>query len=443
MKMLPDSIGNQNTALIFDDQRYSFFELKIQVQYWHHTLESTFLKLKFQDLILIYLDNSSDFVALFYAITSYKGIFFPIDPSMPEHVLQDTLKKNHVRYVLTQKKYASRFKKTNLKINVMIIDNGQNDDSAFLENKPKERALKEYVIAQLTSGSTGQVKLIKRTYFDILIEAKNVSNRLKLKKNKLLFCPLKLSHSYALTTCLTSTLYAGATFISLKTFLPYHLGVALKKNPTILAGTPYIYESLLTLMKKRDLGLDGINVFMSAGEATSKALFEMFFSKTKKTIIGLYGMTETGAISINYPFNKKYTLSVGKPFKHIQVGIGEKEKMIIYKKGQKKFASNDRGRLHPDGRITILERLDRRIDLNGKKLSPEFIEKIMLKHSNIKNVSVTKIVIQGKALLKAEIILRRKTSRKSIYEFCVAALPAFMIPHFIEFKKAIPRKTLL
>ena len=371
-----------------------------------------------RDLILIFLDNGIEFVSIFYAVLEFKGIFFPIDTNFSKVNLSAIIKKLKIRFVITEKKYIKHFQK----IGCSVLDINEPYPSINVKrNIAVFRKFSSKVICQLTSGSTGESKPIFRTYADLLEEAEKVSARLKLKKSDTLFCPLKLSHSFTLTTCLTSILFSGGSFTGIKNFVPSELLSSLKMKITILAANPYIYE-LLNRMKRQSIINKNVRIYVSAGAKLSNNTIKIFYKNFKAYIAQLYGMTETGAISINFPTDKKELYSCGKPFSHIKIKISRTGCIDIYKKNIL-YRTNDIGKRTDRNNLIISGRKDNLIELHGKKIDPKIVKDVIKLCSGVLDAKVYK-----KNFLHAEIISSKKIPENKLYEFCLNRMPRYMIP---------------
>jgi len=425
MKLL-SKVKSKHVAIEIDGKCFLYSELTDKITACEHALDISFPKLKSKDLILTFLDNSLDFISLFYAIINYNGIFFPVDTNLPIKNLQKLIKIRNIKYFVTQKKYLSIV--STIKHCTVIYIEDIIKTQVSLKIKESLRRKTSKVICQLTSGSTGESKLSFRTLESLVQEAKSVAKRLELKLNDKLFCPLKLSHSFALTTCMTSVLYIGGAFATTSKFTPDNLINQLLPKTTIFAATPYIYKLLLKIFKNNFKSYLHLRLIISAGASLDAKTYDSFKNLTSLRICQLYGSTETGALTINHPFDNKDHLSVGKPFEHVKITV-EKDGIIkILKNNFDKAYVFDKGQLSVHGNIIIFNRLDDTLEINGRKIVKEEIVSVLKKFPNIIDVQVFKLDHKGLDVIKINYVSDKKINVNNLYEFCVKSLPAYMVP---------------
>ncbi len=458
MNMLPESIPDSRIALQFENELCSFGKLRSRIDAWVSFLNSI-PKLKPHDLILAQLPNGIEFVALFYAVLQAKGIFMPVDTSSSTEEITRLIQRFKIRFIITDRNQFFSLSPTPplsfppplsfLRRQESRLLDFTKEPVFFLKVSPlNSRSSKKIVppsskvIAQFTSGTTGIGKPVLRDYSDLLEECVSVSKRLQLTGRDKVFCPLRLTHSYALTTCLTSTLYAGATFVGIKQFLPSSLLTPLKKQIQIIAGTPFVYETLLRLPGFRSLSLESVRLCLSAGATLKESVFDDFLSKTGLPISQLYGMTETGVVSIQHPFTLKMRHTVGAPLDHIRVEIGNRGRIFVKKK-RTVIRTNDSGSLTQEGYLTLNGRLDTKWNIQGKKVDPKQIEEVLRQYPRVLEAKVFKTSVIGKELLNAEIVSEKTFSPQSLYRHCLKKLPLFMAPKLFKRVTRLSQKALI
>lgn len=420
MRMLLNSAKSDQIALRFDKEEITYKELEIYISKW----SSLFLKIKQKEMILVFLDSGIHFVSVFFAILKTKGIFFPVDTSLSATDLRHLIKRFKVRYVITEERYKTLFDEFE---GIELTGTEQIKCLERLDVFSFKRKNESKMICQFTSGSTGDSKPVFRTLSDLIEESENVAKRLKLSSDDVLFCPLKLPHSFALTTCLTSILNAGGRFVGMKYFLPSAINKALSKKVTIIAASPYIYELLCKLKIPIQL-FNQIRLCITAGAPLTKEVHDRFNSIYDLSISNLYGMTETGAVSVNYPLDKNEIISAGKPFRHIQILLTKGERISIKKK-IKVIKTRDKGIISEKGNLFISGRIDSQMIINGKKINPEKIIKTIQKHKAVSKVSVFKKILKNRECIIARYESSCNISKKEIFELCLKNLPGFMIPN--------------
>ncbi|MCW5761596.1 MAG: AMP-binding protein, partial [Phenylobacterium sp.] len=106
------------------------------------------------------------------------------------------------------------------------------------------------------------------------------------------------------------------------------------------------------------------------------------------------------------------------------------------------FHTGDLFRRAPDGAYVFLERKDDRIRRRGENISSEEIENVALRHPDIEACSAVGVRSQlWDDDIKLVALLRpgRVLDPPALHAFMAAAMPAFMVPRYIELVDEIPR----
>jgi len=147
----------------------------------------------------------------------------------------------------------------------------------------------------------------------------------------------------------------------------------------------------------------------------------------------LYGSTETGAVSINYPFNERKIGSVGRPLAKNKIKIVQDE--ILWGT----VRTGDLGKIDERGYLYILGRKDDVINVAGSKVYPQEVEKVILAHSKVKEAVVVGVDYAYGQLIKAVVVPEGKVTSEEIIRYCREKLTIYKVPRIIELRKELPR----
>ena len=243
------------------------------------------------------------------------------------------------------------------------------------------------------------------------------------------------------------------------TFLPRKaLEIIIKDKITMFIGVPFMFD-IMNKLNLEKIKLNSLRLCISSGAALSKEIFYKFKAKYGVNIIQQYGLTETGCVSINYPFNSKKIESVGKPLDHVKVkivnenteGIGEvvikssaTGKYVDKKYNKERFKkgwlyTQDIGRMDEDGYLYILGRKSNIINVAGLKVSAEEVENIISKHPAVKEVVVIGVKKNFGEAVKAVVILKTRISKLDLIKYCKSRLEEYKIPRVVEFSDSLPK----
>ncbi|RFM33506.1 non-ribosomal peptide synthase/polyketide synthase [Chitinophaga silvisoli] len=110
-----------------------------------------------------------------------------------------------------------------------------------------------------------------------------------------------------------------------------------------------------------------------------------------------------------------------------------------FKPGHSIYLTGDKGRWLPDGTIEFLGRIDHQVKVNGHRIEPGEIERVLEKHPDIKAAVVIPIQNKGEISgLAAYFLADKQLKSEEVRAFIASGLPAYMIPHYFMQLEAFP-----
>lgn len=287
----------------------------------------------------------------------------------------------------------------------------------------------ELAILLTTSGTTGNPKLVKLSYDNIMSNAKSISEYLKLNKYERAITSLPMSYSYGLSV-INSHLYVGATLlVTNDTIISKSFWDFFRSNQaTSLAGVPYTYQMLKRLQIEK-LNLSSLKTLTQAGGRLSSELVRYFYDASKSNnwdFYVMYGQTEaTARISYVPPERLESKLdSIGIAIPGGELSIDSSTSELIYKgpnvmlgyaenRSDLGFGDENKGVLFTgdittkdsEGFYYIIGRKKRFIKLFGLRVNLDDIEKLIEAEFKISVACIGNderliIVISGKEINK-------------------------------------------
>jgi long-chain acyl-CoA synthetase len=207
-----------------------------------------------------------------------------------------------------------------------------------------------------------------------------------------------------------------------------------------------------------DLG--ALRLCFSAGNALPRSTFDAFDRAFGIPIRQLYGLTETGAVTINLDEDPWATAaSVGRPMPGIDVDvldvagdpvepghIGDVavSSPAMTRRHGARLLTGDRGRIDEAGRLIITGRRKLLIDVSGDKVDPIEVEDVLAVHPKVREVVVVGVPsgIEGEELIKAVVVGEAACGERELIRFCRERLANYKVPHMVEFREEIPRSSL-
>jgi acyl-coenzyme A synthetase/AMP-(fatty) acid ligase/acyl carrier protein len=107
--------------------------------------------------------------------------------------------------------------------------------------------------------------------------------------------------------------------------------------------------------------------------------------------------------------------------------------------GARLYRTGDQGRLHPDGQLEYLGRVDRQIKLRGLRIEPAEVERALLAHSSVSRAVVTLGVdAASQPHLLAYVTADGAVDIDLLRAFLMQRLPQYMVPSTIVVVDALP-----
>ncbi|HVK59455.1 MAG TPA: amino acid adenylation domain-containing protein, partial [Candidatus Kapabacteria bacterium] len=403
------------TALVFNDQKYSYGEIDGRANWLASKLKENGAKAG--DLIGIFLERTPEMIVSLLAVAKLGGAYVPLDPSYPNERLSFMVEDAGLETTLTSRALAGRALDLGCKSICMVDDAGIGANSVDEQLSQDSLA---YVI--YTSGSTGKpkgVQISQRALMNLLCSMKKEPG---LKESDRLLAVTTLSFDIAGLE-IWLPLISGATIIlanSEEAKDPRSIVELLSKHDaTIMQATPSLWSALIqeSWTGKADL------VALCGGESLQPTLARELAGRTS-ALWNMYGPTETTIWSTTARIKAEDEMTtVGMPIDNTliyildedvnPVPIGSVGEIYIGGEGLAKgylnrdnltaerFISNpfrpngriyrtgDLGRYLPDGRIVCLGRADNQVKVRGFRIELGEVEAALEKHSGVEKAVVT------------------------------------------------------
>jgi acyl-CoA synthetase (AMP-forming)/AMP-acid ligase II len=311
------------------------------------------------------------------------------------------------------------------------------ENSITLERK---QSCFESSLYQFSSGTTGEPKLVVRTWTEVDEEIKNYNNALFGKdrtiENVILLVPV--THSFGLIAGVLTAIQRQAPVMILTDKNPrYLLAKIREKRESIIYTVPFLLHILTSLAKSSA----AFHRIVSSGAVLSTELLATLQTCTGE-IIQQYGTSETGCISFSR--NPQVNNDIGYALDHLSVQIRDNSSTpgeILVRYGNKVSATRDLGIFSEKGSLQILGRIDDLINVSGRKVIPVEVEDVISRLAGVVDVAVYRInhPTWGEAVGASVVSNSGGTTAAEIRQWCTQNLPQYKVPFKIKFVDQIPK----
>ena len=322
-----------------------------------------------------------------------------------------------------------------------------------------------------TSGTTGPPKGAIIPHCKHLTTSFEIGLRSRLTPDSVLFTALPLFHCNAqemtaltailndLTAAFDERFHASAYWETASQFGATHISLLISMINVLFKQPP----------KPTDR-THSVRTALTAG--TTRALWADFENRFGLTIVELYGMTECGCTTLMNPPGSIRIGSVGTPLGFVEADVVDDDdrpvppntrgELVVRPKGpftmfsgylnkpEKTveawrnlwFHTGDYVTRDEDGYYYFVDRKKDIIRRRGENLAPYDVESVINRHPAVFEAVVVGVPSPlGEEDVKVFVQLKPgvPVAPKELFDFCVANLPFFMVPKYLEFLDEIPK----
>ncbi|MGG3917894.1 AMP-binding protein [Parageobacillus thermoglucosidasius] len=426
---------------------------------------------------LEYLLKQSDSTTLLlierYRDSSYIDILYEIAPELreckPGQLQSKRLPKLKNVIVIGDKRYPGAYTWNDLLALAHDVTEEQ------LDEQMDSLDPHDVINMQYTSGTTGFPKGVMLTHYNIVNNAYNIAQCMKLTKEDRLCIPVPFFHCFGCVLGTLACVSVGATMVPIQEFNPKQvLQTVQDEKCTALHGVPTMFIAELNDPDFEKYDLSSLRTGIMAGSPCPIEVMKAVMEKMgAKEITIAYGQTESSPVITQTRTDDPIHIrveTVGRALPNVEVKIvdpstnkevppgvqgelctrGYHVMKGYYKNpGATKEVIDEDGWLHTgdlavmdeNGYCRITGRLKDMIIRGGENIYPREIEEFLYKHPKILDVQVVGVPDEkyGEEVM-AWIILKegQAATAEEIREFCRGKISRHKIPRYIEFTDSYP-----
>ncbi|RJE87516.1 acyl-CoA synthetase [Paenibacillus sp. 1011MAR3C5] len=307
----------------------------------------------------------------------------------------------------------------------------------YPSDAPAVRTNEPPSIYQFSSGTTGEPKLIRRSWEEINVEIAAYNERLAAHAfaEDTPVVLASVTHAYGLISGVLSALERGVEPIVMSGKGPKAIAQCLKVNPKhLLYGVPALLQGLGPLFEHGGVKLRSV---MSSGAPLSPILYEQY-NKASALLLQQYGCTEAGCASLVVGM-KSYD-DLGTPLGHLTIQAAAEPSELIISVGGKTIPTGDLGCSFGGGNIRFLGRIDDLINVSGLKVTPAEVEEVICRLEGVIEAVVYRGIhpINGETV-RAQVVAADAVTAGDVREWCLRYLPPYKAPSEVRMTASIQK----
>lgn len=477
-------------AIIFKDKPVTFLELRDWVFKLAYSLKE--LGIKRDSKVAIYLPSCPEYIVSYLAVWFLGATAVPLDFMLTEDELVSCLSHADVELLIVEPKanlQLSRLKEKCPDLKKIVIHGDIKKDSGGAQEyllfqqllskgdidiTPREIKPGDYAIIFYTSGTTGKPKGVLINYSQLGAPPMAMQYFVDLNENDIVLCALPFSHLGGLIYIQNNIVY-GVTMVLMERFTPLDFLKNIQfYRVTCFWIVPSMYYAFLQLKEFENFDLSSLRWMVTFGASNSPEALRRFHQYCPKAhLLNGWGLTETNAPTTVIPMGSDNIESVGMPAPWIEVkifacGVDKEDKELpagsvgevvvkgwVVTDGYFKdtstsgealrdgwFHTGDLGKFDNQGYLYIVGRKKEMIKVGGEIVFEPEVEAAIQKHPGILEAAVIGVPhnLRGE-VPKAYIVLKEGHTicEAELRFFCRQHLAHFKIPHYFEFKQALPK----
>ena len=425
------------------------------------------------DRVLLFMGNSIEFSADFYAITFLHAVAVPVNTNLKSEELEYIMDDTSAAGILVDDEFLERAEDAAKALGYVpqpeIFQQGIN--LITLNDHAVKDLTDTTAMLLYTSGTTGHPKGVILSFDNLLSKAADVIEMHQLTDQDVTLCMMPWFHINGLVITMISSFVCGEKMViagkfSVSKFWQY----VEKYGATWFSGVPAMYSHLLARGIPEYGTHSTLRFARSASSALPGAVLHEFEEKTGIPVIESYGITEGAApITCNpLPPRPRKVGSVGIPYGNrisirrpdgSECETGEAGEVWIcganvtsgyYHKPQETeksftgewFHSGDVGRLDEEGYLFLSGRIKELINRAGEKFSPIEVDEVLYRLPQVElaaTVGVPDPVYSEVPVAFLKLKDGEVLDEQTVRDWCSERLASYKVPAEVHFVDSIPQ----
>ncbi|MCD6384168.1 AMP-binding protein [Candidatus Sumerlaeota bacterium] len=430
--------------------------------------------------VAILLPNSSGFIISYIAILVAGRTVVPLNCLLKPPELANLLSDAGAEVLLTSSLFRTTIEGITalLRKDITVIyleeigKHLRSKSEAQLQAEPTRDD--EVACLIYTSGTVGNPKGVMLTHNNLMSNVMSCQRWLDVSADDVFLSALPTFHSFAMTTTFLLPLLSGAKMVVLNRFHPATASALIQQeNISALVLVPSWFYLMAEYGRSHKLELKSVRYCISGGSPLPPELEDSFPKMTGLRLFNGYGLTEASPVVSANRHQDYRPGSIGKPLPDVNVSVSDDNGNVVptctlgeimvkgpnvmkgYFRMPEETASTitpdgwlrtgDLGFLDDDGFLHITGRKKELIIVSGKKIFPQEVETILMRHPAVAEVAAVgkSDDIRGEQLV-AFVCLKEGevVEEKALRDYCAKWLADYKVPRQIIFVRELPKNFL-
>ena len=318
-------------------------------------------------------------------------------------------------------------------------------------------------IYHMTSGSTGAIKLCKRSLASLVAEGEAYKELLSLN-NKRIFSIAPVYHSFALGAAAFASLVAASSLRIIDQFIPRKaVSIIANWKANIVIGVPVMINAIALVSISQIYHFSCLSLILSGTGNVTKDMCELIKKRFGVGVSVNYGSTETGGL-ISRLEDEPYE-SIGKEMSGVKIKIVKKDGSLAKEDEPGEayvkcpymmteyidddtafcdgyFPMGDIMKKDINGYYYVVGRIKNIINIGGKKVNPMVVQKTILSYPSVMDCIVKKGIRKSGHEYIHALVVGNELDQDSIREYLSVHLNQYQMPSVIEFVSKIERNAV-
>lgn len=300
---------------------------------------------------------------------------------------------------------------------------------------------------KLTSGSTQEPRGVGVTAAQLIADCEALARTMGIDRRDRLLAAVPMSFSYGLSSLLMPALWQGMPLVLPDGGHPLGLVQVLRVGePTVLPAVPSLVRALLAVPARMPPSL---RLVLSAGGVLAPEVAAAFRRTFAQPVHAFYGASESGGITYDRTGHAAERGTVGVPVEGVDVAL-EAGRVCVHSPAVGSllspcpsledgvFRTPDLGEWR-DGELVLLGRTGEAIDIDGHKVQPREVERVINELAAVTDVVVVPWSAADGRPGCAAVVASAELDQAAVRRHCVLRLPAAKVPRCIVVVPVLPR----